>query len=189
MPAPHRAFLHRLASSPLSLRQFAVSLSASTTTATTASSTTAFPSAASQTHAAAQEVIIKYNAAVAALRKFRDAHLKIACVYVVAQAKKAAAEAAFERQEQEQAQQHAQAQASSSSPSTAGCPVAAMLARLQAEGDADLLAVCPVSGKSLQAVEKKEPIRGTGGTELVALLRSCRDATTRAMIPTSPSRA
>lgn len=152
MPAPHRAFLNRLASSPFSLRQFAVSVSTSTLPA-------------------AQDVVTKYNAAVASLRRFRDAHLKIACVYVVAQARKAAVEA------------HQPVVAAK------GCPVAAMLARLQAEGDQDLLAVCPVSGLNLNGekkpVEEKksEPIRGTGGTELVALLRSCRDATTRAMIP------
>lgn len=146
MPATQRAFLDRIGSSNFTLRQFSVSASNSISPC-------------------AQEVVTKYNTAVVALRKFRDAHLKIACVYVVAQARKAAAESA------------------PAPPST--CPVGAMLARLAAEGDADLLAVCPISGLNLQSTSssKSAPIRGTGGTELMTLLRSCRDATSRAVIP------
>lgn len=155
MPGPHRAWLNRIAGSTFSLRQLVVALSSS-----------AAPTA--------QDVVVRYNTAVGALRKFRDAHLKIACVYVVAQARKAAIEA----------------NEPISAPAT--CPVGAMLARLAAEGDADLLAVCPISGLNLngESADKKksEPIRGTGGTELVALLRSCRDATTRAMIPVAAAR-
>jgi len=154
MPAQHRAFLYRLSGSTFNLRQLAIALSTSSSPV-------------------AQDVVNKYNAAVGALRKFRDAHLKIACVYVVAQARKAAVEA----------QQ-------TLAPAPATCPVGAMLARLAAEGDADLLAVCPISGLNLNGEKKtattkssSEPVLGTGGTELMATLRSCRDATTRAMIP------
>ncbi|KAF8315144.1 IDO-domain-containing protein [Clavulina sp. PMI_390] len=188
IPGPHRAFLNHLSSNTHNVRNFAVSLSQST------SSTPAFT-------AAAQDVIKQYNNAVCALRRFRDAHLKIACVYVVAQAKKAA------QLKEVEAQENAQEQSQAAKAKAAGCPVAAMLARLEAEGDADLLAAtgrCPVSGVSLAppiapvipvvrnlgcaGPALKEPIRGTGGSELVTLLRSGRDATTRAMIPlSSPS--
>lgn len=156
MTGSHRAFLNRIAYSPsFSLRQLAVALSTSSSPI-------------------AQDLVNKYNSAVTALRRFRDAHLKIACVYVVARARKAAMEAS-----------------QAPTPAAAGCPVAAMLKRLEAEGDKDLLAVCPVSGRNMHGekpAEKAEPIRGTGGTELVTLLRSCRDATTRAMIPVAAGR-
>lgn len=165
MPQAQRAFLARIGSHPtppscpsdtLSVRQLVVALS----------STSNSP--------AAHEVVGKYNGAVAALRRFRDAHLKIACVYIVAQARKAAIEAGTLEE----------------SPKM--CPVGAMMKRLAAEGDSDLLAVCPISKLNLKGdpsgSEKKEAIRGTGGTELVCLLRSCRDATTRAIIPTNASR-
>lgn len=154
MPAQHRAFLYRITSSTFNLRQLVVALSTSSSPV-------------------AQGLVNKYNAAVGALRKFRDAHLKIACVYIVAPARKAAVEA----------QQ-------TLAPASSTCPVGAMLARLAAEGDADLLAVCPISGLNLNGEKptttsrsSSEPVIGTGGTELVALLRSCRDATTRAMVP------
>jgi indoleamine 2,3-dioxygenase len=158
MPSQHRAFLDRITSSTFNLRQLAVALSTSSSPV-------------------AQDLVNKYNAAVGALRKFRDAHLKIACIYVVAPARKAAIEA----------QQ-------TLAPPPPTCPVGAMLARLAAEGDADLLAVCPISGLNLNGEKKttnssSEPILGTGGTELVTLLRSCRDATTRAMIPVLPASA
>lgn len=172
MPAVQRAFLDHIGGSSFPIRHFAASVSNSIS-----------PNA--------KEVVNKYNSAVIALRKFRDAHLKIACIYVVAQARKAEAAAAAI------AAEAAVAPRSPSAPS--GCPVSAMLVRLAAEGDADLLAVCPVSGVNIKGVRsgsvpapsestsqqstKTAPVRGTGGTELVCLLRSCRDSTTRAVIP------
>jgi indoleamine 2,3-dioxygenase len=165
MPGVQRRFLEQIGSHPVSpssptdslgVRQLVIALSASSNSP------------------AAHDVVRKYNAAVTALRRFRDAHLKIACIYIVAQARKAAVEAGIVKEPKKT------------------CPVGAMLRRLAAEGDADLLAVCPISGLNLSddeqiqlrvPIEPKGPILGTGGTELVTLLRSCRDATTRAMIP------
>jgi hypothetical protein len=37
---------------------------------------------------------------------------------------------------------------------------------------------CPMMSK-----KEREPIRGTGGNELASLLKACRDATTRALLP------
>ena len=160
MPQVQRSFLERIGSHPtvpssssdtLSVRQLVIAL------------------AKTSNSPAALEVVAKFNNAVAALRRFRDAHLKVACVYIVAQARKAAIEAGIVEEQPKM------------------CPVGAMMRRLAAEGDADLEAVCPISKLNLngEGSEKKEAIRGTGGTELVCLLRSCRDATARAIIPTA----
>ncbi|KAF8330068.1 Indoleamine 2,3-dioxygenase [Cantharellus anzutake] len=150
MPAIHRGFLHKLVSSNFSLRSMAIS--------------------ASQANSPlAHELVTKYNDAVCAMRRFRDVHLKIAGIYVVAQARKAAVEAGKRV------------------VIPSACPVSAMLRRMAEEGDADLLAVCPVSGLGLGDVVSKPsacPIKGTGGTQLLGLLRGNRDSTTRTIIPT-----
>ncbi|THV07796.1 Indoleamine 2,3-dioxygenase [Dendrothele bispora CBS 962.96] len=80
-----------------------------------------------------------YNNAVMALKKLRDLHMRIVCLYIINMSK-------TERL----------------SP-TSGCPAASILAEVnrQAEGG---------------------PIRGTGGTSLVSLLKAGRDATTRARV-------
>ncbi len=149
MPAIQRGFLYKLASSSFSLRSMAISASQATSSL-------------------AHELVTKYNNAVSTMRRFRDAHLKIAGIYVVAQARKAAIEAGRQ------------------AVIPAGCPVSAMLRRMAEEGDADLLAVCPVSGLGLGDMPKPSPsscIKGTGGTELVGMLRGNRDSTTRTIIP------
>ncbi|KDQ10601.1 hypothetical protein BOTBODRAFT_178074 [Botryobasidium botryosum FD-172 SS1] len=92
-------------------------------------------------------LIDPYNACVTALKQFRDAHLRVACLYVVSMSRAAP---------------------------KPGCPVGAMMLKMQAEG----ALTCPVTGESL----KRQPVRGTGGNELSLLLKACRDATTRTLL-------
>ncbi|KAF9469220.1 Indoleamine 2,3-dioxygenase [Collybia nuda] len=80
-----------------------------------------------------------YNTAVLALKRLRDQHMKIACLYVVTMSR--------------------------STPTRGGCPVSAMMERLE---------TARASGKG--------PVRGTGGNELSLLLKAGRDATRRAVL-------
>ena len=91
-----------------------------------------------------------YNAAVMALKRFRDIHIRIACLYIVTQSRKAAG------------------------PGPGGA------------GSVDTMTMMP-SACPMMAKKEREPIRGTGGNELASLLKGCRDATTRALLPHSPS--
>ncbi|KAG1756343.1 Indoleamine 2,3-dioxygenase [Suillus paluster] len=81
-----------------------------------------------------------YNAAVSAVRKLRDSHIRIACLYVVSMSRSTAI--------------------------PAGCPVFAMMRRMERQQN---------QGRST----------GTGGNELSLLLKSNRDATARAAIKSS----
>ena len=170
MPTTQRGFLYKLASSQFSLRLMAISASQATSSPV------------------AHELVTKYNNAVCTLRRFRDAHLKIAGIYVVAQARKAAIEAG---RKVDVLPPVTGGSGGGAIAATGSCPVGAMLRRMAEEGDADLLAVCPVSGLGLGLdVSKSSPspssscaVKGTGGTELVGMLRGNRDSTTSAMIP------
>jgi indoleamine 2,3-dioxygenase len=78
-----------------------------------------------------------YDLAVRALKELRDAHMRIACLYIVTMSR--------------------------SDPSRRpGCPVSAMMEKMRKMEDG--------------------PVRGTGGTELCALLKAGRDATRRTML-------
>ena len=90
-----------------------------------------------------------YNAAVMALKKFRDIHIRIACLYIVTQSRKAAGAGA-------------------------------------GTGSADAMTMMP-SACPMMAKKEREPVRGTGGNELASLLKACRDATKRALLPQSSS--
>ncbi|RXW22348.1 hypothetical protein EST38_g3529 [Candolleomyces aberdarensis] len=81
-----------------------------------------------------------YDNAVMALKSLRDHHIRIACLYIVTMSR-------------------------SIPGSRGGCPVSAMLDRLQANR---------VAGNG--------PVRGTGGNELSVLLKAGRDATLRARL-------
>ncbi|KAJ2934897.1 hypothetical protein H1R20_g2146, partial [Candolleomyces eurysporus] len=81
-----------------------------------------------------------YDNAVMALKSLRDHHIRIACLYIVTMSR-------------------------SIPGSRGGCPVSAMLDRLQASR---------VAGNG--------PVRGTGGNELSVLLKAGRDATLRARL-------
>ncbi|KAG5354080.1 Indoleamine 2,3-dioxygenase 1 [Termitomyces sp. T112] len=106
MPGKHREYLNFLATAPKSVR------------------------------ALAQDIPMlrdPYDNAVLALKRLRDNHMKIACLYIVSMSRSAA---------------------------RSGCPVSAMMAKLEANG----------------------PVRGTGGNELSLLLKAGRDATRRAVL-------
>src|SRR4051794_8197184 len=70
MPHSHRTVLERLRQSKCTVRQLALKTSTS-------------PSIAGA------ELVTNYNAALLSLRKFRDAHLKVACIFIVAHARMA----------------------------------------------------------------------------------------------------
>ncbi|KAG6851295.1 hypothetical protein H0H93_011731 [Arthromyces matolae] len=108
MPGKHREYLNFLAGTPKSIRGLA------------------------QTTPMLRE---PYDNTVIALKRLRDEHLKIACLYIVSMSRSSA---------------------------RAGCPVSAMMAKLEAGG----------------------PVRGTGGNELSVLLKAGRDATRRAVLKT-----
>lgn len=80
-----------------------------------------------------------YDTAVLALKRLRDLHMRIACRYVVTM--------------------------SHSTTTRNGCPVSAMVDKLEAS---------KASGRG--------PVRGTGGNELSMLLKAGRDATRRAVL-------
>ncbi|KAL0946803.1 hypothetical protein HGRIS_012974 [Hohenbuehelia grisea] len=113
MPGKHREFLAYLAASPRPIRDIA------------------------QGTPALRE---PYDTAVMALKKLRDLHMRIACLYVVSMSR-------------------------SLPGARAGCPVSAMMARLEKS---------QASGQG--------PVRGTGGNELSLLLKAGRDATRRAAL-------
>ncbi|KAF5380984.1 hypothetical protein D9615_004117 [Tricholomella constricta] len=111
MPGRHREYLNFLAVTPKSVRQLAQSI---------------------------PTLRDPYDNAVLALKRLRDQHMKIACLYVVTMSRQTSAR---------------------------GCPVSAMMAKLEESR---------ASGS--------EPVRGTGGNELSALLKAGRDATARATL-------
>lgn len=113
MPGKHREYLGYLAATPRPIRDLAL-----------------------QTPALREP----YDAAVMALKKLRDLHIRIACLYVVSMSR-------------------------TTPPVGSGCPVSAMMAKLEKERAAG-----------------RGPSRGTGGNELALLLKAGRDATRRAAI-------
>ncbi|KAG6833646.1 hypothetical protein H0H87_002842 [Tephrocybe sp. NHM501043] len=106
MPGKHREYLNFLAATPKSVRTLAQSI---------------------------PMLRDPYDNAVLALKRLRDDHMKIACLYIVSMSR---------------------------SGTRNGCPVSAMMSRLEASG----------------------PVRGTGGNELSVLLKAGRDATRRAVL-------
>ncbi|KAF8077770.1 Indoleamine 2,3-dioxygenase [Lyophyllum atratum] len=112
MPGRHREYLNFVAASPKPVRQLAQR----------------FPTLRDS-----------YDNAVLALKRLRDEHMKIACLYVVTMSR--------------------------STSTRGGCPVSAMMDKLEA-----------------RRASGGEPVRGTGGNELSALLKAGRDATRRAVL-------
>ncbi|KAG6917932.1 hypothetical protein DXG01_000369 [Tephrocybe rancida] len=106
MPGKHREYLNFLAATPKSVRALAQSI---------------------------PMLRDPYDNAVLALKRLRNEHMKIACLYIVSMSR---------------------------SGVRGGCPVSAMMDRLEVRG----------------------PVRGTGGNELSVLLKAGRDATGRAML-------
>ncbi|KAJ7074089.1 Indoleamine 2,3-dioxygenase [Mycena amicta] len=113
MPGKHREYLNWVASKTVSLREVA----------------TRTP-----------QLREPFDGAVMALKRLRDLHMRIACLYVVTMSR-------------------------STPKAYAGCPVAAMMERLQKTREAG-----------------NGPTRGTGGNELALLLKAGRDATRRTVL-------
>jgi len=111
MPGKHRDYLEHLGSMSRPIRQLAM-----------------------QTPALREP----YDTAVMALKKLRDLHIRIACLYIVSMSR-------------------------SAPPVGCGCPVVAMMAKLEKE-------------------RATGPSRGTGGNEVALLLKAGRDATRRAVL-------
>ena len=105
-----------------------------------------------------------YNAAVKALKKFRDIHIQIACLYIVTQSRKATGPAGAGAGE------------------GAGVGAGAGAGAGGGNGAAGSMTMMP-SACPMMAKKEREPIRGTGGNELASLLKACRNATTRALLP------
>lgn len=113
MPGKHRDYLSHLAASPRPIRALAA-----------------------QTPALREP----YDATIMALKKLRDLHIRIACLYIVSMSR-------------------------TTPPAGCGCPVAAMMEKLEREKAAS-----------------QGPSRGTGGNELSLLLKAGRDATRRTLL-------
>ncbi|GAA5867711.1 hypothetical protein JCM3774_003387 [Rhodotorula dairenensis] len=105
-----------------------------------------------------------YDRAVAAMKRFRDMHMRLATVFIVQQARREPArdsvhwpewEAKRVAKERERERERAQ----------------------QAEAQGEL---------RTEAVRKQDKIAGTGGTDLVSFLKLCRDRTTEALIGSAP---
>lgn len=108
-----------------------------------------------------------YNDAVLALKQFRDAHIRIACLYVVSMSRKSSG--------------------IPTPPSSMGAEHGIEMMKRAGEcgiGAGSMgMAMCPAMRKAALAAKKKtEPVRGTGGNELSLLLKSCRDATSRTLL-------
>ncbi|KAG8817290.1 hypothetical protein FRC17_011298 [Serendipita sp. 399] len=123
-----------------------------------------------------------YNDAVMALKKFRDAHIRIACLYVVSMSRKGNGLPSS----------HTSAMSQGAGGEVGGGSGAGSMG----------MAMCPMMRSKQQSVSSPhqqssfvdgkggrrqlQPVRGTGGNELSLLLKSCRDATSRTLLhPTS----
>ena len=109
-----------------------------------------------------------YDQAVAAMKRFRDMHMRLATVFVVQQARREPArdsvhwpewEAKRIAKEREREREEARGKAATTAESSR----------------AD-------SASRAEAVRKQDKIAGTGGTDLVTFLKLCRDRTTEALL-------
>ncbi|KAG8868787.1 hypothetical protein FRC20_002785 [Serendipita sp. 405] len=128
-----------------------------------------------------------YNDAVMALKQFRDAHIRIACLYVVSMSRKGSGVPA-----------HGRNGNGNGTSSTMGGGMSETMDGPQCKvGVGSMgMAMCPVMRSRQQESSQTstdgrgrrqhQPVRGTGGNELSLLLKSCRDATSRTLLhPTS----
>ncbi|KAJ2917531.1 hypothetical protein MD484_g2861, partial [Candolleomyces efflorescens] len=138
MPRHHRAFLNHLANTPRPLRDFVLAKSSQ---------------ANGESDGDGQRVLEAYNAAVGALKVFRDKHMIIVTLYIIGPARR----------------KDAGSVVTSTSTSTASTS-------------------SPSSSKEKGETQaKREPLKGTGGTDLVKFLKSVRDQTKDALLEPSPS--
>ncbi|KAJ7168668.1 Indoleamine 2,3-dioxygenase [Mycena filopes] len=155
MPRHHRNFLNHLAANPRPLRAIVASAAAGD-----AGEGAEDAGDEGVDAAGGAELLGAYNAAVGALKRFRDYHITIVTAYIIQPARRAAAAAA------------------SSSTTTTSTPISSFLAATATPGQA-------LKGeleKEKQGEEGEEPLRGTGGTELARFLKAVRDRTAAAII-------
>jgi indoleamine 2,3-dioxygenase len=139
MPRHHRAFLNHLANTPRPLRDFVLTKSQEAPARASFSQQEDDSSSESD----GQKVLEAYNAAVQALKVFRDKHMIIVTLYIVGPARRKPA---------------------GSVPST----------------------TTSSSSSSPSPSKDREPLKGTGGTDLVKFLKSVRDQTKDALLVSSP---
>jgi indoleamine 2,3-dioxygenase len=150
MPRHHRNFLRHLGAAPRPLRT----------------------AVARMNDAALTEA---YNAALDALRRFRDAHLRIIALYIVGPS-------------------HRSAHASATAPTPRARVTTAAAAAAIAAADDTVAAVelCAAGQKGVgikttggdpMPPPESDLLRGTGGTDLVRFLKGVRDRTSDAMLP------
>lgn len=151
MPRHHRAFLNHLANTPRPLRDFVLTKSQEAPTRASFSQQEDDNSSESD----GQKVLEAYNAAVQALKVFRDKHMIIVTLYIVGPARRKPAGSV-------PASSHSTASSNSSSEAAS------------------------TSSKEREEV-KREPLKGTGGTDLVKFLKSVRDQTKDALLVSSSS--
>ncbi|PFH50037.1 hypothetical protein AMATHDRAFT_146177 [Amanita thiersii Skay4041] len=120
MPYNHRLFLDHLAANPRPLRAFVCSREDG-------------------------ELLDAFNAAVMALKEFRDAHMIIAALYILGPARRAA-------------------------------KMASAATTMQKKAEEDL-------GRDKKMREPCEPLKGTGGTDLVQFLKDTRTRTMDTVVP------
>ncbi|KAF6755292.1 tryptophan 2,3-dioxygenase [Ephemerocybe angulata] len=178
MPRHHRAFLNHLANSPRPLRDYVL---ANSTSSTSTASTTS--------DSAGAELLQAYNAAVQALKVFRDKHMIIVALYIVGPARRAAAAKAATSAFVPPATPSA---TSSATPSTATPPAstpsgAPSTGATETQGKEthgkEMRVETRREARSEAEEEGKEVLKGTGGTDLVRFLKSVRDQTRGALIP------
>ncbi|KAF6765826.1 tryptophan 2,3-dioxygenase [Ephemerocybe angulata] len=179
MPRHHRAFLNHLANSPRPLREYVL-----------ANSTTANPTASSEEDMARGEKLLEaYNAAVQALKVFRDKHMIIVALYIVGPARRAAAAKAATSAFVPPATPSA---TSSATPLTATPPAstpsgAPSAGATETHGEKkhgkEMRVETRGEARGEAEEEGREVLKGTGGTDLVRFLKSVRDQTRGALIP------
>ncbi|GAA5990635.1 hypothetical protein JCM10908_003163 [Rhodotorula pacifica] len=105
-----------------------------------------------------------YDQAVAAMKRFRDMHMRLATVFIVQQARREPARESVHWPEWEAKR------------------IVKEREREQERRANEAPAAAPA-----QAVRKQDKIAGTGGTDLVTFLKLCRDRTTEALLGSSSS--
>ncbi|KAF5342296.1 hypothetical protein D9611_002111 [Ephemerocybe angulata] len=172
MPRHHRAFLNHLANSPRPLREYVL--------ANSSSATSDAPSEESKDSGA--ELLQAYNAAVQALKVFRDKHMIIVALYIVGPARRAAAAKAATSAFVPPAAPSATPTLSDATP-TASTPSGGTSTHgTETHGKETQNVETRGEARSEAEEEGKEVLKGTGGTDLVRFLKSVRDQTRGALI-------
>ena len=110
-----------------------------------------------------------YNAAVDALRRFRDAHLRIVALYIIGPSRRCA---------------HTSATAPTPHAQVATTATAVEVAAAEVCADQKSFVTGNGNGEVIEPAPAPRLLRGTGGTDLVKFLKGVRDRTSEATLPT-----